>query len=98
MMGDTRFKILVTVDRAGQTVPLILWAVLAPFLAYVSFVVYYLAIDLMRAIIAIPNAMSGSSRSGGSRAGKKTARKKRQSPPPAAAPRGAPDRPREQRG
>lgn len=77
MIGDTRMEILAAVGRAEQTVPIILWAVLSPFLAYVSFVVYYLAIDLMRSILAIPTAMSGGSRSGGSRAGKKTASKKK---------------------
>lgn len=88
MIGDSRIEILAAVNRAEQTVPVILWAVLSPFLAYVSFVVYYLAIDLMRAILAIPN-MSGGNRRGGSRAGKKTASKRTASKKKAAASTGS---------
>lgn len=72
MMGSSQVELLAAVSRAELTVPIILWAVLSPFLAYIAFVVYYLAIDLMRSILSIPRAMSGAA---GSR-GTTTSRKK----------------------
>ncbi len=73
MIGSSQAEIVQAVARAEMTVPLVLWAALSPFLAYIAFVFYFLGIDLMRSILAIPSAMSAGAPSGG---GTRTSRKK----------------------
>ena len=67
------------VTRAELSAPLLLWAALSPFLAYLAFVFYFLVIDLMRGILSIPGALKGD-RAGSAAAGasrKKAASKKK---------------------
>lgn len=81
MIGDTQGELIGAITRAELSAPLLLWAALSPFLAYLAFVFYFLAIDLMRGILSIPGAMAGdragSSSSSGSR--KKSSSKKKTS-------------------
>lgn len=59
MIGDTRIELIGAVARAELTAPMLLWAALSPFLAYIAFVFYFLVIDLLRGILSIPGAMAG---------------------------------------
>lgn len=68
MIGDSQAELLAAVTRAELSAPILLWAALSPFLAYVAFVFYFLVIDLMRGILSIPGAMSGDRAGGGSSA------------------------------
>lgn len=83
MIGDSQAELLAAVNRAELSAPILLWAVLSPFLAYLAFVFYFLAIDLMRGILSIPGAMAGDRAGGGASGssrkksgGKKTSSKK----------------------
>lgn len=76
MIGDPPPELAAAVTRAELSAPILLWAVLSPFLAYIAFVFYFLAIDLMRGILSIPGALSGDHAIGGSRSGKKSSSKK----------------------
>lgn len=81
MIGDSQAELLAAVSRAELSAPILLWAALSPFLAYLAFVFYFLAIDLMRGILSIPGAIAGdrpgSARANaGSSAGRKTSSKK----------------------
>lgn len=79
MIGDSQAELLAAVTRAELSAPILLWAALSPFLAYLAFVFYFLAIDLMRGILSIPGAMSGDRAGSGSSSGssrKKSAGKK----------------------
>jgi len=80
MIGDTKIELIGAVGRAELSAPILLWAALSPFLAYVAFVFYFLVIDLLRGILSIPGAMAGDrgGRSGGS-SRKKSASKKKSS-------------------
>lgn len=75
MIGDTRIDLIGAVGRAELSAPMLLWAALSPFLAYVAFVFYFLVIDLMRGILSIPGAMAGDRGTGGNR-GTSSSRKK----------------------
>ena len=84
MIGDTQVELINAVTRAELSAPLLLWAALSPFLAYLAFVFYFLVIDLMRGILSIPGAMAGdragSNPGGSSRkksSGKKTSSSKK---------------------
>lgn len=83
MIGDSQAELLAAVNRAELSAPILLWAALSPFLAYIAFVFYFLVIDLMRGILSIPGAMSGDRAGGGpsdssrrKSGGKKTSGKK----------------------
>jgi peptidoglycan/LPS O-acetylase OafA/YrhL len=78
MIGDSAQGIRWAVTFAQLGIPVVLTAVLAPFIAYVAFMLFFLVIDLMRGILRIPGSM-GRSGGGGSRGGgarKKSAAKK----------------------
>lgn len=81
MIGDTQIELIGAVNRAELSAPMLLWAALSPFLAYIAFVFYFLVIDLMRGILSIPGAMAGDrGGSSGSRgSSKKTASRKKSS-------------------
>ncbi|MDX1610001.1 MAG: hypothetical protein R3225_07770 [Halofilum sp. (in: g-proteobacteria)] len=81
MIGDSQAELINAVMRAELSAPILLWAALSPFLAYIAFIFYFLVIDLMRGILSIPGAMAGdrpgSARTNaGSSAGRKTSSKK----------------------
>ncbi|MDZ7828746.1 MAG: hypothetical protein U5K33_04420 [Halofilum sp. (in: g-proteobacteria)] len=80
MIGDTKIELIGAVGRAELSAPMLLWAALSPFLAYIAFVFYFLVIDLLRGILSIPGAMAGDrgGRSSGS-SRKKSASKKKSS-------------------
>lgn len=69
MIGDTQGELIGAVTRAELSAPLLLWAALSPFVAYLAFVFYFLVIDLMRGILSIPGAMAGD-KAGASSAGR----------------------------
>jgi len=81
MIGDDAEGIRWAVTYAQFGMPVVLTAVLAPFIAYVAFVLYFLVIDLMRSILRI-SGNTGGGGGGGSRSGggggarKKSAAKK----------------------
>ncbi|PSQ91227.1 MAG: hypothetical protein BRD57_04990 [Proteobacteria bacterium SW_6_67_9] len=84
MIGDSAQGIRWAVTFAQLGIPVVLTAVLAPFIAYIAFMLYFLVIDLMRGILRIPASMGrsggGGSRGGGARnksAAKKTATSKK---------------------
>lgn len=66
MIGASQAELLAAVSRAELSAPILLWAALSPFLAYLAFVFYFLVIDLMRGILSIPGAMAGDRPGGGS--------------------------------
>lgn len=76
MIGDTGPELAAAVTSAELSAPILLWAVLSPFLAYIAFVFYFLAIDLMRGILSIPGALAGDHAVGGSGSRKKSSSKK----------------------
>lgn len=81
MIGDSQAELINAVMLAELSAPILLWAALSPFLAYIAFIFYFLVIDLMRGILSIPGAMAGD-RPGSARAntgsgtGRKTSSKK----------------------
>lgn len=78
MIGDSSTELMMAVSRAEFAAPLVIAAALSPFLAYVGFVLYFLAIDLMRGILSIPGGLAGGGRAGGgASARKKSASKKK---------------------
>lgn len=80
MVGDSQFQLAQAVMRAEMSAPLLIWAALSPLVAYVGFVVFFLAIDLMQAILSIPGSVGGGSGGGASKkkaAASRPARKKR---------------------
>jgi hypothetical protein len=81
MIGDTRIELIGAVGHAELSAPILLWAALSPFLAYVAFVFYFLVIDLLRGILSIPGAMAGDrgSRSGSSGSSRKKSASKKKS-------------------
>lgn len=79
MVGASSTELMMAVTRAEFSAPLVVLAVLSPFLAYIGFVLYFLVIDLMRGILSIPGSLSAAGgRSGGGSGGsrKKSAAKK----------------------
>ncbi|MDZ7747788.1 MAG: hypothetical protein U5K43_02280 [Halofilum sp. (in: g-proteobacteria)] len=87
MVGDSTTELMMAVTRAEFSAPLVILAVLSPFLAYIGFVVYFLVIDLMRGILSLPGSVSaGVGRSGGGAA------RARRPPPRRPAARRAADR------
>lgn len=76
MIGDTSIELIGAVSRAELSAPILLWAALSPFLAYVAFVFYFLIIDLMRGILSIPGAMAGDRVGTGASRKKSASRKK----------------------
>jgi hypothetical protein len=59
MIGASRPEIAGSIMGAqGMAFGLVL-VIIAPFLAYIAFVVYFLVIDLMRSILSIPRSFSG---------------------------------------
>jgi len=75
MIGDSKIELVGAVGRAELSAPMLLWAALSPFLAYIAFVFYFLVIDLLRGILSIPGAMAGD-RGGARSSARKTASKK----------------------
>lgn len=59
MIGDSQAELINAVMLAELSAPILLWAALSPFLAYIAFIFYFLVIDLMRGILSIPGAMAG---------------------------------------
>ena len=75
-IGDSSFELRQAIARAELAAPLMVWAALSPFLAYIGFVFYSLVIDVLQSILAIPGNVGG----GASRkkaAASRPARKKR---------------------
>lgn len=70
MIGDSQSELIFAVGRAELSAPIVMLAALSPFLAYIGFVFYFLVIDLMRSVLAIPSNLrgggGGQSGSGGS--------------------------------
>lgn len=70
MIGDSQSELIFAVGRAELSAPIVMLAALSPFLAYIAFVFYFLVIDLMRSVLAIPSNLrgggGGQSGSGGS--------------------------------
>lgn len=77
MIGDTRPELMMAVGRAELAAPVVIWAVLSPFLAYIAFVFYFLVIDLMRGILSIPGNIGA--HSGGSSGKKRSASTRKRS-------------------
>ena len=75
MVGDSSLELRQAIMRAGLIAPLLIGAALAPLIAYVVFVVYSLAIDLLRAILSIPRELGGGASK--KKAAARSARKKR---------------------
>lgn len=79
MIGSGQHEIARAILGAQALAPAMIYAVISPFLAYIAFVVYFLIIDVLRSILAIPNSNLGSKRgsqTSGSGAGKKKKKKK----------------------
>lgn len=73
MIGDSRADVLIAASRAQFAAPIVIVAALSPFLAYIGFVFFFLAIDLMRSLLSIPGNLRGAgSASGGSTGGAST--------------------------
>ncbi len=70
MIGDSAEGIRWAVTYAQFGIPVVLTAVLAPFIAYVAFALYFLVIDLMRSILRISGNPGGAGGGGGSRSGR----------------------------
>lgn len=74
MIGDTQAELIIAVGRVELTAPIVMLAALSPFLAYIGFVFYFLAIDLMRSVLSIPgNLRATGGTSGGSSGGSRAA-------------------------
>lgn len=69
MIGDTQAELIIAVGRVELTAPIVMLAALSPFLAYIGFVFYFLAIDLMRSVLSIPGNLRGTGGSSGASTG-----------------------------
>jgi len=79
MIGASQAEALAAVMRAELAAPVMIWAVLSPFLAYVAFVAYFLVIDLLRGILGLSGLRPGAAGATGGAARKKTASSRKKS-------------------